>query len=157
MRAFHSLSLAACTAALLVLAGAIAAGARARAREAATLKVDSPFDYARHAVLYHPEGLPEPAAPGYTAALIEAIVPVLEASRGRAFLLFTSYRALNEAHERLDGRVPYPLLKQGSLPKAKVVNATPTATMMRPANCTRLIRSLKARTPRATLSSGQMK
>ena len=93
------------------------------AESAATLKVDSPFDYARHAVLYHPEGLPEPAAPGYTAALVEAIVPVLEASRGRAFLLFTSYRALNEAHERLDGRVPYPLLKQGSLPKAALLDA----------------------------------
>ncbi|TCO82424.1 ATP-dependent DNA helicase DinG [Plasticicumulans lactativorans] len=89
--------------------------------EAATLRLDSPFDFARNALLYHPPDLPDPASPRYTQALVEAIVPVLAASRGRAFLLFTSFRALNEAAERLAGRVPWPLLIQGSLPKAALL------------------------------------
>jgi len=84
----------------------------------AALRLDSPFDFARHTLLYHPPGLPDPAAPGYTMALLDAALPVLEASRGRAFLLFTSYRALREAEERLAGRLDYPLLVQGAAPKA---------------------------------------
>jgi ATP-dependent DNA helicase DinG len=83
----------------------------------AALRLDSPFDFARHTLLYHPPGLPDPAAPGYTMALLDAALPVLEASRGRAFLLFTSYRALREAEERLAGRLDYPLLVQGAAPK----------------------------------------
>ncbi|PWV59073.1 ATP-dependent DNA helicase [Plasticicumulans acidivorans] len=85
------------------------------------LKLDSPFDYRRHAVLYHPPDLPDPASAGYTAALVEAILPVLDASRGRAFLLFTSYRALNEAAALLRDRCTHPLLLQGSLPKAALL------------------------------------
>lgn len=74
----------------------------------------SPFDYAHQALLYLPEGLPEnPNEAGYTDAVVEALVPVLEASRGRAFLLFNSHRALRRAVERLRGRLPYPLLVQG--------------------------------------------
>ncbi len=91
--------------------------ARLGLEECVTLRLDSPFDFARHALLYLPGGLPEPAAPHYTAALIEAVTPVLEASRARAFLLFTSYRALREAAALLEGRLDYPLLVQGSLPK----------------------------------------
>jgi ATP-dependent DNA helicase DinG len=53
--------------------------------------------------------------------VIEAVVPVLEASGGRAFLLFTSHRALREAAERLNGRLPYPLLIQGEAPRAELL------------------------------------
>ncbi len=84
----------------------------------ATLRLDSPFDFRRNALLYHPRGLPEPTAPGYTAAVVEAARPVIEASGGRAFLLFTSYRALREAAGCLEGRLGYPLLIQGTRPKA---------------------------------------
>lgn len=83
------------------------------------LRLDSPFDFARNALLYQPPALPDPAAPNYTAALLTAALPVLEASRGRAFLLFTSHRALREAeHFLADHRLDYPLLVQGSAPKA---------------------------------------
>ena len=76
----------------------------------------SPFDWREQALCYLPPGLPEPNARGYGAALIEAVRPVLEASRGRAFLLFTSHRALREAAEALrDG--PWPLFVQGSAPR----------------------------------------
>ncbi|KAB2924524.1 MAG: ATP-dependent DNA helicase [Candidatus Contendobacter sp.] len=90
-------------------------------RDYAALRLDSPFDFARNTLLYHPPGLPEPISPQYTTALLDAALPVLQASRGRAFLLFTSYRALREAEERLAGRLEYPLLVQGAAPKAALL------------------------------------
>ena len=78
---------------------------------------ESPFDFAQQTLLYLPSGLPEPSAVDYTQRVIEMALPVLEASRGRAFLLFTSHRALNLAADRLRGRLPYPLLVQGELPR----------------------------------------
>ena len=77
----------------------------------------SPFDFARRTLLYLPTGLPEPAAADYTERVVEIALPVLAASRGRAFLLFTSYRALNLAAQRLRGQLPYPLLVQGDMPR----------------------------------------
>jgi ATP-dependent DNA helicase DinG len=75
----------------------------------------SPFDFARQALLYLPRGLPgDPNDPAYTDAVLDAAAPVLEASGGRAFLLFTTLRALRRAHERLRGMLPYPLLVQGT-------------------------------------------
>lgn len=85
------------------------------------LQLDSPFDFVRNTLLYHPPALPDPASPHHTAALVEATLPVLAASRGRAFLLFTSYRALREAAELLAGRIDYPLLVQGERPKAALL------------------------------------
>ncbi|MHB1240613.1 MAG: ATP-dependent DNA helicase, partial [Gammaproteobacteria bacterium] len=84
---------------------------------ALTRQWQSPFDFARNALLYVPQGLPDPNQRGYTAAMLEAAVGVLEASAGRAFLLFTSHRALQEAAEFLAGRIPYPLLVQGTAPR----------------------------------------
>ena len=76
----------------------------------------SPFDWPRQALCYLPRGLPEPNSRGYGSALIAAVRPVLEASKGRAFLLFTSHRALREAGEALTGG-PWPLFVQGSAPR----------------------------------------
>jgi len=79
---------------------------------------DSPFDYANQALLYVPQHLPEPNTDGYTQAVIAAALPVLQASGGRAFLLFTSLRAMREAHALLQtafekARLDFPLLLQG--------------------------------------------
>ena len=83
--------------------------------DAETRRWASPFDFARQALLYLPRGLPaDPNAQGFTEAVIEAALPVLRASGGRAFLLFTTLRALRKAHELLRGRVDYPLLVQGT-------------------------------------------
>ena len=83
--------------------------------DAAARAWPSPFDFARQALLYAPKGLPaDPNDPAYTDAVVEAALPVLEASRGRAFLLFTSHRALRRAHELLQDRIRYPLLVQGT-------------------------------------------
>ncbi|HWM41780.1 MAG TPA: ATP-dependent DNA helicase [Burkholderiales bacterium] len=83
--------------------------------QAATAKWVSPFDFARQALLYLPKGLPaNPNDAAFTDAVIDAALPVLEASGGRAFLLFTTLRALRRAHERLRGALRYPLLVQGT-------------------------------------------
>ena len=79
---------------------------------------DSPFDYEKQALLYVPTNLPEPNSEGYTEAVVQAALPMLEASRGRAFLLFTSLRAMQRAYEILQAEFDrrgwdYPLLLQG--------------------------------------------
>ncbi|GMU43628.1 MAG: ATP-dependent helicase [Lysobacterales bacterium] len=85
--------------------------------DAATLQLDSPFDYPNQALLYQPLRLPEPNQRGYTEAVVDATLPVLAASKGRAFLLFTSHRALREAAEILRARTRYPLFVQGERPR----------------------------------------
>jgi len=87
---------------------------------AATLCLDSPFDYERQALLYLPEGFPDPGSPLHTTALLEAVRPLLEASAGGAFLLFTSHRALRAAAALLRGAEwpeAWPLLVQNDAPR----------------------------------------
>ena len=86
--------------------------------DARTACWDSPFNYPEQALLYVPQNLPEPNSPGYTEAVVQAALPLIEASRGRAFLLFTSLRAMQRAHEILTAEfdrkhLPYPLMLQG--------------------------------------------
>ena len=81
-----------------------------------TLLAPSPFDWQRQAVCYLPPRMPEPSSPGYTEAVVRAVWPVLEASGGRAFLLFASHRALREAAGLLRG-APWPLFVQGEAPR----------------------------------------
>jgi len=91
--------------------------------DADTLQLASPFDYPRNARLWLPAGLPEPRDPGFLPALLEEVVPLLLASKGRAFLLFTSHRALREVRESLAERVPFPLFVQGEQPRSLLLDA----------------------------------
>ncbi len=86
----------------------------------------SPFDYASQGILYVPTGLPQPHETGYTDAVIDAALPVLAASEGRAFLLCTTLRAVNRAAERLRTEFaargwPYPLLVQGEAGRTELL------------------------------------
>lgn len=86
--------------------------------ESANARWQSPFDYATQALLYVPETMPDPNAPTYSAAVAEAAYPVLRASRGRAFVLCTSLRAMREIHGLLQqhlaaDQAPWPLMLQG--------------------------------------------
>jgi ATP-dependent DNA helicase DinG len=81
-----------------------------------TLLAPSPFDWQRQALCYLPPRLPEPNTRDYTAAVADALLPVLRASAGRAFVLFASHRALREAAEILRGG-PWPLFVQGEAPR----------------------------------------
>jgi ATP-dependent DNA helicase DinG len=89
---------------------------------AETLLVGSPFDYANHAWLYLPRGFPEPDKPDYHDKVIRLAELLTQASRGRAFLLFTSHRALRLAAERLQEVIPWTLLVQGDMPKMELLN-----------------------------------
>jgi ATP-dependent DNA helicase DinG len=86
--------------------------------QAASESWGSPFDYPNQSLFYHPKGLPQPNDPNFIPLIIEFVLPVLKASKGRAFFLFTSHRALNQAAEILAKQLKYPLLIQGSRPKA---------------------------------------
>lgn len=79
---------------------------------------DSPFNYPEQALLYVPTGLPEPQHRDYIDNAVDAALPVLKASRGRAFFLCTSLRAMQRVHERLTAvfaqqGIDFPLLLQG--------------------------------------------
>jgi ATP-dependent DNA helicase DinG len=87
--------------------------------EANTRSWPSPYDFANQALLYVPEGLPDPNSERYVEAVIEAAWPVVRASEGHAFLLFTSLRAMDRGFDLLAARVraeglDWPLLLQGS-------------------------------------------
>jgi ATP-dependent DNA helicase DinG len=82
---------------------------------------ESPFDYPRQALWFVPRGMPDPADPTYTQRVAELAAEILDWSRGRAFLLFTSHRALREAAAWLGPRLGYPLLVQGSAPRGELL------------------------------------
>ena len=81
-----------------------------------TLLAPSPFDWPHQALCYLPTGLPDPMVRHYTESLVDKLRPVLEASSGRAFILFASHRSLREAAELLRGG-PWPLFVQGEAPR----------------------------------------
>lgn len=83
---------------------------------------ESPFDYAKQSLFYHPKGLPQPNDADFIPRIMAFALPVLQASKGRAFFLFTSHRALKQAEELLKGKISYPLLIQGSRPKAMLLD-----------------------------------
>jgi ATP-dependent DNA helicase DinG len=94
---------------------------------ATTVRFESPFDFANQALMYLPKGLGEPGAPDHARKVIQAALPVLEASGGRAFLLFTSHRGLREGAEELyrhwGERPPFPVLIQGGASRDHLLRA----------------------------------
>lgn len=84
-------------------------------------QLDSPFDYENNALIYLPKGLPEPREQSYTLKVLESALPIINACQGRTFLLFTSYRALNEAADWLETNCDFPLLVQGDMPKQELM------------------------------------
>jgi ATP-dependent DNA helicase DinG len=95
--------------------------------DAATGCWDSPFDYAEQALLYLPRDLPEPNSVEHTDAVVNAALPVLKASGGRAFLLFTTLRALGRAREGIAAALAregldYPLLVQGEGSRSELLS-----------------------------------
>jgi ATP-dependent DNA helicase DinG len=89
--------------------------------DARRLKLDSPFDYQRNALLYLPENMPAPNERHYVDAVVSCTRDVLEASAGRAFVLFTSHSALQSAAAQLADTLDYPLLVQGTAPRRELL------------------------------------
>ena len=101
--------------------------------DAVELRLDSAFDFAEQTVLYLPTRMPEPRAPDFTSAAAEHILALLAATRGRAFVLFTSYTNLHDVHRLIEHTTPFPLLVQGTAPRSVLLRdfrATPNAVLL---------------------------
>jgi len=99
---------------------------------ASELLVPSHFDYENQAILYVPPDLPDPRTPQFAAEATGVVRRLLEITRGRAFVLFTSYAQMNEIYDRLLGVIEYPMLKQGDAPKSALLEEfrlTPNAVL----------------------------
>ncbi|HYU41986.1 MAG TPA: ATP-dependent DNA helicase [Vicinamibacteria bacterium] len=97
------------------------------------LMLPSPFDFGEQAILYVPRGMPEPSAPSFVDRAADEVARILAVSRGRAFVLFTSYANMNAVAERIASRVEYPLLMQGEAPKPVLLETfrrTPGAVLL---------------------------
>ncbi|HPX88469.1 MAG TPA: ATP-dependent DNA helicase [Methylophilaceae bacterium] len=86
----------------------------------------SPFDYGNQALLYAPADMPDPNSPSYTAAVAAVSLPVIQACRGRAFVLCTSLKAMREIHALLkeafaENGMEYPLLMQGESTRTELL------------------------------------
>jgi ATP-dependent DNA helicase DinG len=96
------------------------------------LIVPSHFDYESQAILYVPPTLPDPRTPQFAAEAAGVIRRLLEITRGRAFVLFTSYAQMNDIYDRLLGILEFPMLKQGDAPKSALLEEfriTPNAVL----------------------------
>jgi len=89
--------------------------------QARELVVPSHYDYGNQAILYVPPDLPDPRTPQFQSKAVQRIRRLLEISRGRAFVLFTSYAQMREVHGQLLGEVEFPLLLQGDRPKSALL------------------------------------
>jgi ATP-dependent DNA helicase DinG len=107
--------------------------ARLGARNARGLLLPSEFDFESQAVLYLPRRMPDPRSSDFVAAAAEQVIELLRCSRGRAFVLFTSYAAMREVRARIEGRIEFPLLVQGNAPRSALLQQfreTPNAVLL---------------------------
>ncbi len=101
-------------------------------QDARTLHVEGQYDYAHQVLFYVPQNLPDPRQPAFTSAAANQVESILEASRGRAFVLFTSYAQMRQVYELLKDRLEFPLLLQGSSPRHVILEQfrhTPNAVL----------------------------
>ncbi len=101
----------------------------AHARESV---LPSHFDYERQALFYVPPDLPDARTPQFTTKAAERIRSLLQITRGRAFVLFTSYAQMNDIYQRLLGDLDFPMLRQGDAPKSALLEEfrlTPNAVL----------------------------
>lgn len=95
--------------------------------EAITARWDSPFDYPTQSILYVPQDMPAPNSPGYVPSVAATALPAIKASRGRAFILCTSLRAMREINALLKDAferegLNYPLLMQGESSRTELLD-----------------------------------
>jgi len=121
------------TSATLAVAGGFEfTKARLGLRNARTLVVASHFDYGEQALLYVPQNLPDPRNQAFTAAAAREIIELLFLSRGRAFVLFTSYQQMRLIYDRVSLEIPYQTLLQGTGPRSALLDefrSTPNAVL----------------------------
>jgi len=121
------------TSATLAVAGSFEfAEKRLGLENARTLIVPGHYDYQKQALLYVPQKLPDPKNPAFTSEAAEEVLRILEHSRGRAFVLFTSYQSMRLVHQRVAYEIGYPTLLQGTAPRNALLEefrATPNCVL----------------------------
>ncbi len=88
---------------------------------ARSLVVPGHFDYGTQALLYIPQHLPDPRSPAFAKSAGEEVARILRHSRGRAFVLFTSYQQMRLVHDIVSMEVEYPTLLQGTGPRSALL------------------------------------
>ena len=130
---FDKLDCAVLTSATLAVGGGFEyALRRLGLKHARELVLPSHFDYENQALFYVPPDLPDPRTPQFAAKATECIRRVLEITRGRAFVLFTSYAQMKDVYQRLLGEIEFPMLLQGDAPKSALLEEfrlTPNAVL----------------------------
>jgi ATP-dependent DNA helicase DinG len=117
-RLFDKLDTVILTSATLAVGGAFEfSEKRLGVQGARDLIVPSHFDYQKQALLYVPQHLPDPRSPAFTASAASEVTKLLEHSRGRAFVLFTSYQQMRMVYDRVSLEIDYPTLMQGTGPR----------------------------------------
>lgn len=121
------------TSATLTVAGSFDyALSRLGAADARTIRLPSEFDFSTQALLYLPQEMPDPRAPEFNRAAAWIIADLLDRTRGRAFVLFTSYAAMRDVRDLVEPRVSWPILMQGAAPRSALLRefrATPHAVL----------------------------
>ena len=102
-------------------------------RHADEIRVASEFDYASQTLLYLPRRMPPPKSPSFAEAAARETIAILTRSRGRAFVLFTSYAVLRTVQRFVEAALPYPILVQGAAPRSVLLTqfrSTPNAVLL---------------------------
>ena len=86
--------------------------------DAAEIRLPSEFRYEEQAILYLPQGMPDPRSPVFASAASREVLEILKRTEGRAFVLFTSYSVLRDVERELASALDYPVLVQGSAPRS---------------------------------------
>jgi ATP-dependent DNA helicase DinG len=121
-RLFDRIDSAILTSATLAVAGSFEYTLRRLGlRAARTEMVPSHFDHKKQALLYVPQNLPDPRSPAFAAAAAQEIAEILTLSRGRAFVLFTSYQQMRLVHDKVSLEIDYPTLLQGTGPRSALL------------------------------------
>jgi ATP-dependent DNA helicase DinG len=101
-------------------------------REAAEVRLPSEFDFARQALLYLPRRMPDPRSDDFSLAAGREVIEILKRTRGRAFVLFTSYATMRAVQAIAEMALDYPILAQGTAPRSQLLaqfRATPHSVL----------------------------
>ena len=102
-------------------------------RHASEIRLPSEFDYTSQAILYLPPRMPDPRSENFAVAAAREVVEIVKRTRGRAFVLFTSYATLRAVQAIAEMRLEYPILVQGTAPRSQLLRQfreTPHAVLL---------------------------
>jgi ATP-dependent DNA helicase DinG len=101
-------------------------------RDAAEVRLSSEFDFTQQAILYLPTKMPDPRSDNFPVAAGREVIDILKCTRGRAFVLFTSYATMRSVQAIAEMALDYPILAQGTAPRSQLLNQfreTPNAVL----------------------------